>query len=74
MQRNNQNIRAKEHEVAVLDQKKVRNLTKFNMIFSPAIQLQLLNFVNDAVITELLPNIYKYHIFADNKDHYKHAI
>lgn len=37
IQRNTQNIRAKEQEMAVADQKKVRNITKFNMIFTPEI-------------------------------------
>jgi len=36
--RNQVNIRAKEHEMAVADQRKVRNITKVNMIFTPEIQ------------------------------------
>ena len=74
IQRNTQNIRLKEQEMAVADQKKVRTLTKFNMIFTPDIQPQLLDFVGDPFIGELLPNITKYLLFAERKEHYKHAI
>lgn len=73
--RNQVNIRGKEHEMAVADQKKVRNVTKFNsVVFTPEIQPQLLDFVNDAFIGELLPNITRFLLFAERKEHYKHAL
>lgn len=59
--------------MAVADQKTVRNLTKFNMIFTPEIQPQLLDFVNDAVIGEILTSITRYLFLAEQKEHYKHA-
>ena len=52
----------------------MRNITKFNMIFTPEIQPQLLDFVNDAFIMELLPNITRYLLFAERKEHFKHAL
>ena len=61
--------------MAVADQKKVRNVTKFNsVVFTPEIQPQLLDFVNDAFIGELLPNITRFLLFAERKEHYKHAL
>lgn len=44
------------------------------MIFTPEIQPQLLDFVNDAFIMELLPNITRYLLFAERKEHFKHAL
>ena len=73
--RSTQNIRAKEHEMAVADQRLVRKLTQMNMIFAPEIQPQLLDFVNDAFIIELLPGITRYLIFAESRDlDYKRAL
>ncbi len=60
--------------MAVADQKKVHNITKLNQIFNADIQPQLLDFVNDAFIMELLPGITKYLMLARNKAHYKHAL
>ena len=60
--------------MALANQKKIVNLTKFNMIFTPEIQPQLLDFVGDAFIVELLPNITRYLHFSERKEHYKHAL
>ena len=43
------------------------------MVFTPEIQPQLLDFVKDPFITEILPNITRYLLFAEHKEHYKHA-
>jgi len=62
--------------MAVADQRLVRKMTQFNMIFTPEIQPQLLNYVNDALMMELLPGITKYLIFAESKEqsYTKHAL
>ena len=60
--------------MAIADMRKVRNITKFNMIFTPEIQPQLLEFVKDPFIMELLPNITRFLFFADRKEHFKHAL
>jgi len=44
------------------------------MIFTPEIQPKLLDFVNDPFIAELLPNITRYLVFSERKEHYKHAL
>ena len=58
---------AKEQEMAVADQRLVRKITHFNMIFTPETQPQLLDFVNDVLICELLPGISSYLIFANQE-------
>lgn len=65
IQRNNEAIRAKALELGIADQKLVHRLTKFNTNFSPEILPQLLDFVNDAFIMELLPNLTRYMFFAE---------
>ena len=61
--------------MAVADQRLVRKVTQINMIFAPEVQPQLLDFVNDAFLIELLPGITRYLIFAESKDlDYKRAI
>ena len=53
----------------------VHKLTKFSAIFSPEILPQLLDFVNDSFIIELLPNLTRYTYFASTADqHLKHAV
>jgi len=44
------------------------------MIFTPEIQPQLLEFVKDPFIQELLPNITKFLFFADTKENFKRAL
>ena len=44
------------------------------MIFTPEIQPKLLDFVNDPFVAELLPNITRYLVFSERKEHYKHAL
>ena len=46
----------------------MRKTTQFNMIFAPEVQPQLLDFVRDAFIMELLPGITRYLIFAESKE------
>lgn len=65
IQRNNETIRAKALEQAIADQKIVHRLTKFNSNFLPETLPQLLDFVNDAFIMELLPNLTRYMFFAE---------
>jgi len=61
--------------LAVADQRLVRKLTQINTIFAPEIQPQLLDYVNDAFIMELLPGITRYLIFAESRDQdYKRAL
>ena len=65
IQRNSEAIRAKSLELAIADQKIVHKLTKFSANFQPDILPQLLDFVNDAFIMELLPNLTRYMFFAE---------
>ena len=75
IQRNHEAIRAKALEVAISDQKVVHRLTKFSASFQPETMPKLLDFVNDAFIMELLPNLTKYMFFAEKKELYhKHAL
>ena len=46
----------------------MKNLTKLQMITSNQMQPRLLEFVNDVFITELLPNVTKYMLFAEKKE------
>ena len=63
--KNNEAIRSKALEIAISDQKTVNRLTKFSNTFQPDTLPQLLDFVNDAFIMELLPNLTKYMFFAE---------
>lgn len=76
IQSSTKRIREREKEMAVEDQRLVRKTTQFNMIFTPEIQPQLLDFVNDAFIKELLPGITNYVFFAESKEqnYSKHAL
>ena len=71
IQRSHETIRAKALEIAIADQKTVHKLTKFSANFLPETMPQLLDFVNDAFIVELLPNLTRYLFFAEKaKEHF----
>ena len=62
------NVKVKEKEMAVADQRMVLYITKEKMVFSPEVQPQLLDFVRDAFIMELLPGITKYLLYVESRD------
>lgn len=73
--RNSEAIRTKSLEMAVADQKVIYKMTKLAASFEPDKLPQLLDFVNDAFIMELLPNLTRYLFFAEQPDLYsKHAL
>ena len=72
--KNTFNIWTIEKNMALADQRLVRKTTQFNMIFTPEVQPQLLDFVGDAFIMELLPGITRYLIFADKEGEFKRAL
>lgn len=74
IQKISENIIAKEKEMAQKDQLQIQSVSKLSLINSASFQPRLIEFINDPIISELLPNLTRYMQLVEKKEYYKHAI
>ena len=69
----NTSIALKEKDMAYHDRKLIQKIFNVNNVIFNPVQPILLDYINDGIITELLPHLTKYLSLVKEKDYHRHA-